>query len=190
MPSLSPPFQFAIRVFPSPPPPFPSAMGSHSLLILGIHCKMTTEDLKKVPLLEYCVLEAMRLRSTGIIARKVIKPINVYNYTIPAGDLLMVSPYWTHRDNSVFPDVKSFQPYRWQNRREFADKFIAFGGGRYQRPGRWFAKMETQIFISVLLYNFNIRLAEDLAPEPSSQHVFGVPQPAVYSPVTISRRKH
>ena len=73
---------------------------------------------------------------------------------------------------------------------EFADKFIAFGGGRNQCSARWFAKMETHIFISVLLYNFNIRLAEDLAPEPSSQHVFRVPQPAVFSPVTISRRKH
>ena len=150
---------------------------------------MTIEDLKKVPLLEYCVLEAIRLRSPGIIARKVIKPINVYKYTIPVGDLLMVSPYWTHHDNSVFPDAENFQPYRWQDRAEFADKLIAFGGGRYQCPGRWFAMMEIQIFISVLLYNFNIRLA-GLVPEPSPLHAVGVPQPAEYCPVTISRRKH
>ncbi|CAI9578990.1 unnamed protein product [Staurois parvus] len=66
------------------------------------HLSITAVDLKKVPYVKSCVLEAIRLRSPGVITRKVVKPLKVYNYEIPPGDLLMLSPYWIHRDPKYF----------------------------------------------------------------------------------------
>lgn len=163
---------------------------SNCLFLLALLFQLSLDDLKKVPLLEYCILEAIRLRSPGMIARKVVKPISVASYTIPAGDLLMLSPYWTHQDEDVFPDAKKFKPYRWQNKTTASDKFIAFGGGRYQCPGRWFAMMEMQIFVAVILYNFNFRTQVKTLPEPSPLHLVGVPQPTLPYDVTITRRRH
>lgn len=167
-----------------------SCNASNSPLFSALPSHLSIDDLKKAPLLECCILEAVRLRSPGIITRMVVKPVRVSSYTIPPGDLLMLSPYWSHQDEAVFPDAGSFQPYRWLDKASFPDTFIAFGGGRYQCPGRWFAMMEMQIFIAVLLYNFHFRLEDKKVPEPSPLHVVGVPQPATPYHVTVSRRRH
>jgi len=31
-------------------------------------------------------------------------------YTIPEGDMLMLSPYWCHRNPTLFPEPELFQP--------------------------------------------------------------------------------
>ena len=143
---------------------------------------MTLEDIKKLRLVECCILEAIRLRSPGMIARKLTEPLQVQGFTIPAGDMLMVSPYWAHRNQSAFPDADSFIPHRWNHnagsdKSSAADSFIAFGGGRFQCPGRWFALMEIQMFVSVILCVFDVELVKMEVPLPSPQHVVGVPHP-------------
>jgi len=32
------------------------------------------------------------------------------NYIIPPGDMLMLSPYWAHRNPKYFPDPEDFKP--------------------------------------------------------------------------------
>ena len=34
------------------------------------------------------------------------------DYTIPAGNMLMLSPYWAHRNPVYFPQPESFNPVR------------------------------------------------------------------------------
>ena len=83
-------------------------------LLLGSLTKVTLEDIKKLRLVECCIFEAVRLHSVGVIARKLIEPLQVREFTIPAGDMLMLSPYWTHRNDSVFSDANSFILDRWK----------------------------------------------------------------------------
>jgi len=148
----------------------------------GALAKVPLTDIKKLQMVEQCILEAIRLRSPGMIARKLTQPIQVQGFTIPAGDMLMISPYWAHRNETTFPDADSFVPSRW-NQTAGSDKstptnnFIAFGGGRFQCPGRSFAMMEIQMFVSVLLCRFDMELVEKKVPLPSPQHVVGVPHP-------------
>ena len=143
---------------------------------------MSFEDVKKLRLVEWCILETIRLRSVGMIARKLTEPLQVRGFTIPAGDMLMVSPYWAHRNEFAFPDADSFIPHRWNqtsgsDKPSAADNFIAFGGGRFQCPGRWFAMMEMQLFVSVILCVFDMELLKVEVPSPSPKHVVGVPHP-------------
>ena len=153
---------------------------------------MSLEDIKKLRLVECCILEAIRLRSVGIIARKLTEPLQVQGFTIPAGDMLMVSPYWAHRNEAAFPDANSFIPNRWNETADSekptaADNFIAFGGGRFQCPGRWFALMEIQLFVSVILCVFDLELVNMEVPLTSPQYVVGVPHPC--SPCCVKIRK-
>ncbi|XP_067401025.1 24-hydroxycholesterol 7-alpha-hydroxylase-like isoform X2 [Emydura macquarii macquarii] len=98
-------------------------------------------DLKKLLLIKWCTLEAIRLRSPGAITKKVVNPIKIQTFTIPAGDMLMLSPYWVHRNPKYFPDPEIFRPDRWKEanleKNAFLDGFVAFGGGNHQCPGRY-----------------------------------------------------
>ncbi|XP_053919467.1 24-hydroxycholesterol 7-alpha-hydroxylase isoform X2 [Cuculus canorus] len=72
--------------------------------------EVSEEELKKLPFIKWCALEAIRLRSPGAITKKVVNPIKIHNFTVPAGDMLMLSPYWLHRNPKYFPDPEVFKP--------------------------------------------------------------------------------
>ncbi|XP_041044264.1 24-hydroxycholesterol 7-alpha-hydroxylase isoform X5 [Carcharodon carcharias] len=97
-------------------------------------------DLQKLSYLKCCILEAIRLRAPGVITRKVVQPLKIKNYIVPSGDMLMLSIYWAHRNPKHFPEPEKFLPDRWKKadieKQVFLDGFMAFGGGRYQCPGR------------------------------------------------------
>ena len=162
------------------------------VIFAGSLPELQLTDVKSMVLIEQCILEAIRLRSPGMIARKLTQPLHAHGFTIPSGDLLMLSPYWTHLDESVFQNSQLFDPDRWRNwdaKSPNADKFIAFGGGRYQCPGRWFALMEIQVFVAVLVSCFEMELLGGVMPRPSPEHVVGVPHPNKPCFVKIRSRK-
>ncbi|XP_052666002.1 24-hydroxycholesterol 7-alpha-hydroxylase isoform X2 [Harpia harpyja] len=142
--------------------------------------EVSEEDLKKLPFIKWCTLEATRLRSPGAITKKVVNPIKIQNFTIPAGDMLMLSPYWLHRNPKYFPDPDVFKPDRWKEanleKNAFLDSFVAFGGGNHQCPGRWFAIMEIQLFVALFLYKYEFVLL-DAVPKESPLHLVGTQQP-------------
>ncbi|XP_067840594.1 24-hydroxycholesterol 7-alpha-hydroxylase [Heptranchias perlo] len=137
-------------------------------------------DLQKLPYLKCCILEAIRLRAPGVIARKVVQPLKIKNYIVPPGDMLMLSLYWAHRNPKYFPEPEKFLPDRWKEadleRHVFLDGFMAFGGGRYQCPGRWFALLEIQMFAALILYKYEFTLL-DPVPKESPLHLVGTQQP-------------
>ncbi|XP_031460793.1 24-hydroxycholesterol 7-alpha-hydroxylase isoform X1 [Phasianus colchicus] len=142
--------------------------------------EVSEEDLRNLPYVKWCALEAIRLRSPGAITKKVIKPIRIQSFTIPAGDMLMLSPYWLHRNPKYFPDPEMFKPDRWKEanleKNAFLDGFVAFGGGKHQCPGRWFAIMEIQLFVVLFLYKYQFVLL-DAVPKESPLHLVGTQQP-------------
>uniref|UniRef100_A0A8D0LCN8 Lanosterol 14-alpha demethylase n=1 Tax=Sphenodon punctatus TaxID=8508 RepID=A0A8D0LCN8_SPHPU len=101
---------------------------------------VSEDDLKKLPFIKWCILETIRLRAPGTITKKVINPIKIQNFIIPVGDMLMMSPYWLHRNPKYFPEPEMFKPDRWKEanleKNAFLDGFMAFGVGTHQCPGR------------------------------------------------------
>ncbi|XP_071113584.1 24-hydroxycholesterol 7-alpha-hydroxylase-like isoform X1 [Haliotis cracherodii] len=142
---------------------------------------VSESDLRQMPYLKCCMLEAIRLRSPGVITRRVVKSFTVKGRIVPAGDMLMLSPYWAHRNTRYFPQPEQFRPDRWEkadlDKNVFLPGFVAFGGGRYQCPGRWFALLEIHMFIALFLQRFDCQLI-DLLPPPSPLHVVGTQQPS------------
>ncbi|XP_021547726.1 24-hydroxycholesterol 7-alpha-hydroxylase isoform X1 [Neomonachus schauinslandi] len=154
--------------------------------------KVSEDDLKKLPLIKWCILEAIRLRAPGIITRKVLKPVKILNYTVPPGDLLMLSPFWLHRNPKYFPEPELFKPERWKKanleKHAFLDWFMAFGSGKYQCPGRWFALLQIQICIILILYKYDCSLLDPL-PKQSPLHLVGVQQPEGQCRIEFKQRK-
>ncbi|XP_007934362.1 24-hydroxycholesterol 7-alpha-hydroxylase [Orycteropus afer afer] len=154
--------------------------------------KVSEDDLKKLLLIKWCVLEAIRLRAPGVITRKVVKPVKILNYTVPSGDLLMLSPFWLHRNPKYFPEPESFKPERWKKanleKHAFLDSFLAFGSGKYQCPGRWFALLEIQICVILTLYKYDCTLLDSL-PKQSFLHLVGVQQPEGQCRIEYKQRK-
>ncbi|CAL1547662.1 unnamed protein product [Lymnaea stagnalis] len=145
--------------------------------------------LGQMPYTRQCILEAIRLRSPGIITRRVVQEFTVKGFNVPAGDLLMVSPFWAHRNPKHFPEPDKFEPERWDSldKNSFPDEFIAFGGGRYQCPGRWFALMEMQMYVSLFVNMFNCELLQGV-PDVCPLHLVGTQQPVHSCPVVLTRR--
>ncbi|ESP03136.1 hypothetical protein LOTGIDRAFT_137877 [Lottia gigantea] len=141
---------------------------------------ITEADLRKMPYLKSCILETVRLRSPGIIPRYVAKPFKIRDLTVPAGNLIFASPFWAHRNPEHYPDPEEHKPERWNmkdvERNIFPEYFFAFGGGRFQCPGRWFGLMEIQIFVIMFLKQFTCE-AFDPVPQPSPFHIVGTQQP-------------
>lgn len=154
--------------------------------------EVSEDDLKKLPLIQWCVLETIRLRAPGVIARKVLKPVKILNYTVPPGDLLMLSPFWLHRNPKYFPEPELFKPERWKKAKlekyAFLDYFLAFGSGKYQCPGRWLALLEIQICIILIFYKYDCSLL-DPVPKQSSLHSVGVQQPEEQCRMVFNQRK-
>ncbi|XP_047716163.1 24-hydroxycholesterol 7-alpha-hydroxylase isoform X3 [Prionailurus viverrinus] len=116
----------------------------------------------------------------------------VPNYTVPSGDLLMLSPFWLHRNPKYFPEPEVFKPERWKKanleKNAFLDGFMAFGSGKYQCPGRWFALLQIQICIILILYKYDCSLLDPL-PKQSSLHLVGVQQPEGQCHIEFKQRK-
>ncbi|KAL5011120.1 hypothetical protein ScPMuIL_013425 [Solemya velum] len=136
------------------------------------------ETLKRMPYLKCCVLEAIRLRPPGVIVRRVVKAFTVGGYTIPKGDLFGVAILVSQkcRDRWKTTDL---------DKNQFLEGFISFGGGRYQCPGRWFALMEIQMYIAILLSRYDCQLLGDV-PDISRQHLVGTQQPVSPCPFRYS----
>uniref|UniRef100_A0A672S1G2 Cytochrome P450, family 39, subfamily A, polypeptide 1 n=1 Tax=Sinocyclocheilus grahami TaxID=75366 RepID=A0A672S1G2_SINGR len=92
------------------------AMDSHLVLVCLLciqykeKTKVTLDDLQHMPYVKWCIMEAIRLRAPGAITRKAVRPLKLQNYVIPPGDMLMLSPYWAHRNPKYFPDPEDFKP--------------------------------------------------------------------------------
>ncbi|XP_068921923.1 24-hydroxycholesterol 7-alpha-hydroxylase isoform X1 [Petaurus breviceps papuanus] len=154
--------------------------------------EISENDLKKLPLIKWCVLETIRLVAPGIIARKVIEPVKILNYTVPSGDLLMMSPFWIHRNPKYFPEPELFKPERWEKanleKNAFLDWFVAFGGGKYPCPGRWFALLEIEIYVALVFYKYQFNLLDPF-PKQNFNRLVGIQKPSIPCRVEYKCRK-
>ncbi|XP_045195675.1 24-hydroxycholesterol 7-alpha-hydroxylase-like [Mercenaria mercenaria] len=150
-------------------------------------CTIDEEDLKKLTYLKCCVYETIRLRSEGIIGRKVVKDTQIKGYNVAAGTMLMISPYWSHRDERYFTEPEMFKPERWENSNTDIPGFVAFGGGRYQCPGRWFGMMSMQTFVAMFFLKYTCTVHSPI-PAPSLIHLIGVQHPTSEFLISCSKK--
>ncbi|BCS21764.1 uncharacterized protein APUU_22196A [Aspergillus puulaauensis] len=99
------------------------------------------QDLEKLPYLDACVREGLRM-VTGALKRSTrVFPdtaIHVDGLMIPKGTPVAMTSYWMHMDSKVFPDPDKFEPQRWldEHNEAMAEYFVPFGRGSRDCLGR------------------------------------------------------
>ena len=131
------------------------------------------EDLPRLPLARMVVDEAMRLYPpVWGIGRQTIGADEVAGYDIPAGTLVNLSPWVTHRHPAFWPDPDRFDPERFRpsverTRPRFA--YFPFSGGPRLCIGETFALVEAQLVVAMMLRRYELTLVDDtpVVPEPT-----------------------
>src|SRR5262249_12994988 len=103
-------------------------------------------DLPNLRYAEMVLAEGMRFYPPAwAIWRRALADYRAGDYTIPAGAVILMSPYVTHRDPRWFADPDRFDPERWTAERAAARpkfSYFPFGGGARVCIGERFAWME------------------------------------------------
>ncbi len=120
------------------------------------------EDFPKLTYLRQVIDETLRLYPPAwAFSRRALEEDEVDGYRIPAGQIVFMSPFITHRnpklwDNPEGFDPERFSPERAKGRPRFA--YFPFGGGPRQCIGNMFALMEITFAVAVLLRRFRLDL--------------------------------
>src|SRR5215203_3161551 len=125
-------------------------------------CVPTTSDLPNLPYTRMVIDETLRLYPPAWITnRRAIEDDMVCGYRIPAGAMVSISPYVTHRDPALWENPEGFDPDRFSPERAARRPHYAyfpFGGGPRQCIGKGFALMEATLVLALLYQRCEMHL--------------------------------
>ena len=117
--------------------------------------------------------EAIRLYPpAAILSRQAIADDEILGAPVPAGTVVVVSPYVLHRRRGLWSDPDAFDPSRFLgDGREHIDRFayIPFGAGPRVCIGMAFAMQEAVIVLANLLRSFRLELVEGQRVTPQQR---------------------
>jgi cytochrome P450 len=143
--------------------------------------KPSAEDLPRLGYARMVFEESMRVYPPGwVIPRQAIAEDTIGGYRVPAGAIVLVCNFLTHRHPAFWerPDVfdpERFAPDRASARPRYA--FLPFGGGPRQCIGNAFAMIEAQLVLASVAQRYTLAPAEAVRARPS--HVMLKPDPTL-----------
>jgi cytochrome P450 len=145
--------------------------------------------LPELPFTQHVFEETLRLYPPAwLITRRATQPDRLGNYDIPAGSLIIISPYVMHRHPDFWPTAEAFDPGRFAPAsRKSIPRFayLPFGGGPRLCIGDRFALYEAQWILALIARRFRLEL-------PAGSQVEQVPlvtlRPRHGLPLQIRRR--
>lgn len=148
---------------------------------------LRVEHLSRLPLLDAVVNETLRLwPPTSVSGRRAVEGFEFADQWVPAGSMVLYSPYVTHRMPELWPQADTFLPQRWQGLEIDHYTFLPFGGGLRRCIGFVFALQQLKTLLVTVVRSVELSPAyTDLTP-------VGVPalHPAEGLPVRVVRRRH
>jgi cytochrome P450 len=149
----------------------------------------TVGDLGKLQYTDQVIKEAMRLYPPAwVITRQAIEDVIIGGYEIPAGSIVLMSPYVMHRHPRYWDEPEKFMPERfvpdWEDRiPKYA--YFPFGGGPRICVGNQFALMEANLVLATLIQRCSLTLGQQVETEP-----LVTLRPKHGIPMTIKIREH
>ena len=131
----------------------------------------TAADTPALDWLGASLKEAMRLYPPigALMSRRVVKPLQLGPWTVPAGALLRITPWVIQRDPRWFPEPQAFRPERFIAGAEPPPRgaWLPFGAGPRVCIGQHFAMLEMTLVAALLLQRFELQTVPgDAPPEP------------------------
>jgi cytochrome P450 len=122
----------------------------------------TVADVPRLRLTEMVLTESMRiLPPAWAIGRRALADHHAGPYVIPAGSVVIVSPYLVHHDPRWYEDPETFVPERWTDeeratRSRYA--YMPFGAGPRMCVGEPFARLEGVLILATMAQRWRLRL--------------------------------
>tara|TARA_B100001971_G_scaffold61895_1_gene56824 strand:+ start:16463 stop:17779 length:1317 start_codon:yes stop_codon:yes gene_type:complete len=124
---------------------------------------LTYPEIKDLPIITACVNETMRLYPPGwAFTRFATEDDDLCGYQIRKGDILLYSPYLTHRDGHLWDNPDDFQPERFVGKSPVEIgrfQFIPFGAGPRTCTGMQFGMMEIKAILIYVLQKYRMQLS-------------------------------
>lgn len=133
----------------------------------------TFDDLPKLRYTEHVFAEGLRLYPPAwAIGRKCLTDFQAGPYLLPAGSIVLTSPFVMHRTERWFPEPEVFRPERWEDEASLSEKesekasekarpkfaYFPFGGGTRVCIGERFAWMEGVLVLATLAQKWRFEL--------------------------------
>ncbi len=127
------------------------------------------DDVPRLRFTRDVVAEVLRLRPPAwILGRRVLRPIRLGAWELPAGSIAIAAQIVTHRNPAYWREPEAFRPERWSNGETDAlprGAYFPFGGGNRVCIGEGFAWTEAVLILATLARRFRFR-ATDASPVP------------------------
>ena len=148
----------------------------------------TAADLPRLVYTRAVVEEVLRVRPPlWAVPRVALHTDEVDGYRVPAGDLVVLLPYVTHRHPDFFDDPDVFDPDRFspERRREVSRwAYFPFGGGKRVCLGQHFALMEAQLVLAMVASRLELHRVE----RPPAEDAYVTLRPVGPVPMRVTRR--
>ncbi|XP_049370017.1 geraniol 8-hydroxylase-like [Solanum verrucosum] len=128
-------------------------------------------DVSRLPYLQFIIKETLRLHPPApfLIPRRVDQDVELCDYIIPKGSIVLVNAWAIGRDSSFWEDTLVFKPERFQslelNMRGKDFELIPFGAGRRTCPGFPLALRLMPVILGSMLNSFNWKLEACIEPK-------------------------
>ncbi|CAG8706731.1 790_t:CDS:10, partial [Funneliformis caledonium] len=124
----------------------------------------TSEQLKEMKYINAVIKESLRIYppSTGIVPRKLTKPMKIGPYLIPANIICTTNIWQINHHPKYWENPEQFNPERFLNNEKIhAFSWIPFSSGVRNCLGQNFSLMEQRVIISMFLLKYNWILPEN-----------------------------
>ncbi|MGV9880193.1 cytochrome P450 [Streptomyces sp. NPDC003006] len=126
---------------------------------------LVLKDLHGLTHLDHMLYESERLHPLAIlIPRKARQDLSVGGHRIRRGDMVLTSPYLTHRLPEEFPNPEAFRPERYTEDPTASQRLMGFGAGIHRCLGQRFARLETKVLLTLLLRRYSMELLDPATP--------------------------
>ncbi|MDQ4081881.1 MAG: cytochrome P450 [Actinomycetota bacterium] len=129
-------------------------------------------DLSRLSYTRMLLAESMRLfPPSWMVTRRALVDHELGGHVVPAGSIIFISQFVTHRDDRYFPNPLRFAPERWADAAEPERKkfvYFPFGAGPRLCIGERFAWMEAILLLATLAERWRLRLVpgQRVVPKP------------------------
>ena len=148
----------------------------HKLRLLRRQMAADWTDLPELELTGRVILESMRLYPPGwILLRSVTTATRLADHILPAGTMVLFSPYVLHRHPESFERPERFEPQRWLAAVP-RHAYVPFGGGATRCVGEQFALAETSLALASILGRWTPSLVDPHRPPPTSLRLVLAPR--------------
>jgi cytochrome P450 len=149
----------------------------------------TFEDLARLPYTAQVAQEAMRLfPSFWFYTRTAHGDDEIGGHPVPAGSLILLCPYATHRHPAYWDEPEVFRPERFEEERFTGrprEAYFPFGTGQRMCVGRHLALLEMQLIVAMVAQRYRPTLAPGYTVVPRAGTslrpeggLWMIPQPA------------